>query len=479
MLGGALTLWALPLAAPGVVVLGALAAALVAKPSAALAVFTWALPFHIVAMAALFGSLGLPAALVRSIAAWKEVLVALLLVAVMVRTLSGRGADSGITWLDWLVGAFWFVSLAYLLGAAPWLRSDRPVSAQAYGFRDAVFFTLLYSVGRTTPDVADDETSLRRFYLVGVVTSIIAVFELLLVPPQALVALGASSYFQDFLGVGAFTASNQFGLPDNYWTMIGGQLIRRAGSTYLSSQGFAIPFLIIVPAATLWILNCAHRRRALTWLGYALIWTGLLLTVTRMTIAACALETILIIVLLRRWHAAVSFGAIAVSVVVVALLAVPGLAGFVWDTITWRTSSSATHLQDWTRGLGAAIAHPLGSGLGATDQTAVRFGLAALTADNQYLKYMVELGVLGLVLHLATLLGVATAGLRVFRKASVSTGRNYGGLVFATTLGIAVNAMTAVVFNSIMLSYTYFWVAGTVVSHSLRLRAEPLAPRPA
>src|SRR5438094_47364 len=40
--------------------------------------FIWLLPFHIVAIATLFGVVGLPLLVVRGIAAWKEATVALL-----------------------------------------------------------------------------------------------------------------------------------------------------------------------------------------------------------------------------------------------------------------------------------------------------------------------------------------------------------------------------------------------------------------
>src|SRR2546426_9263514 len=34
-----------------------------------------------------------------------------------------------------------------------------------------------------------------------------------------------------------------------------------------------------------------------------------------------------------------------------ALVAVPGLATFVWDTLTWQTGSSVGHLTDWSLGV--------------------------------------------------------------------------------------------------------------------------------
>jgi hypothetical protein len=46
----------------------------------------------------------------------------------------------------------------------------------------------------------------------------------------------------------------------NYWTRIGNVEVQRAGSVYLSSQGFAVPFLILLPAATAWVFGGVKRR---------------------------------------------------------------------------------------------------------------------------------------------------------------------------------------------------------------------------
>ena len=60
-------------------------------PTRALAWVTWGLTFHILAVALLFGLFHLPTAVVRGIAAWKEIAGVLLLIVVALRAASGRG----------------------------------------------------------------------------------------------------------------------------------------------------------------------------------------------------------------------------------------------------------------------------------------------------------------------------------------------------------------------------------------------------
>ncbi|HEY4956158.1 MAG TPA: hypothetical protein VII02_14865, partial [Gemmatimonadaceae bacterium] len=137
---------------------------------------------------------------------------------------------------------------------------------------------------------------------------------------------------------------------------------------------------------------------------------------------------------------------------------------FVWDTLTWQTSSSTSHVKDWTKGLDAFFEKPWGAGLGTTDQSAVRFGLVPLTADNGYLKYAVELGIEGLIALIAIFLGIGLASLKVARYGSTQMRRLLGAVVLITTIGIMINATTGVVFNVLTLSYLYFWFAGAIVT---------------
>jgi hypothetical protein len=450
-----------------------------------LAAFVWLLPLHTLTITVLYGALGWPAATVRAIAAWKEALIAVLVALAAYRTWrSSEERAAGpevrqITWLDLTFAALGILSLGYLMGANTWFGTGLPVGAELYGLRDTAFVSLLYFVGRASPEVAEQPQVLRALFVVGVVTSLVAIVERIVVTPEMLVLLGASRYVQEFLGAAAITSGNAFGLPDNYWTNIGGHLVQRAGSTFLSGQSFAIPFLLILPAATLWALAAQGRRAVLRWLGYIVLWVGLLLSVTRMTIAIGALEVLIVAAARRRWALLVTLGSTAVVGLAVGMLIAPGLAGFVWDTLTWQTASSITHLGDWTSGFDNLVTHPLGVGLGATDIVAARFGLTPLTADNQYLRYGVELGVLGLVLHVAVLGGALVSGVRVWTAGTDRSEltRDYGLLLAVTGLGVVLNAATAVVFNSMMLAYPFFWLTGAL-STIARRRVPVAIPSP-
>jgi hypothetical protein len=429
----------------------------------ALPVFSWGLPFHSLLVAVLFGAFGFSAAAVRGLAAWKEIAVIGMIILVMLRAAAGRGPRVSISWIDLAVSALLAIAGAFFIGGKVLLRIELPPGAELYGLRDIAFFLLLYFVGRASPEIVDDPDTLRRLYIVLVLTCAIAVVERLLVTPDMLVLLGVASYFQDFLNVSAFTVGNEYGLPMNYWTRIGNVEMQRAGSVYLSSQGFAVPFLILLPVATAWVFG--QKRITLSMkIEYAIIWLGLLLSITRMTILVCAIQLVLVVLMLRKPEWAVAGLIAGCAAVVISLFVVPGLPGFIWDTLTWQTGSSASHVKDWSKGFTAFFEHPWGAGLGTTDQSAVRFGIDPLTADNGYFKYAVELGIQGLVALIAIFAGFLSVSFKLARYGSTHNRRLMGTVVLFTTIGVMLNATTGVVFNALVLSYLYFWFAGAVVT---------------
>lgn len=430
----------------------------------ALILFLWLLPFHSLVVALLFGVVGLPEGTVRAIAAWKELAIVGLLLWTASRAVLGRGAGVAITAADVALGALIGIALLSAVTTNPLFRTDMPAGALMYGFRDAVFFMTLYYVGRATPEIVESDRVLRQAYAIALVVSVIGIAERIFVSPDMLVLFGVAAYMNDFLGMSAYTVGNEWGLPHNYWSTLGGVEVRRAGSVFLHSQGFALPFLLLMPAATIWALSKKRERRVLVRVGYGLIWLGLLLTLTRFTILICAMQVALYFVMFRKPEWAVASAVAGGALLGLALLLVPGLAGFVWETLSWQTGSSESHLKDWSKGLTAFLEQPWGHGLGTTDAVAVRFLREPLTADNMYLSYGVQLGIAGLVAFLAFVGGILAKSWALSRRSATESQRAFGAMIALATLGILVNGITSIVFSSLMLAYLYFFFAGAAVT---------------
>jgi hypothetical protein len=445
--------------------------------------FALGLVVHSLVMAALFGLFGLPEGVVRAIAAWKEVGLALLVLLVILRSLTGRGQRTVVAWPDIWIGGLMATALLYLLTENLWLRFDLPRTAEFMGIRDAVYFMLMYFVGRGMPELASDETAMRRLIALVLLTCLVAILERVFVSPEMLVGIGVAAYFQDFLGVPSLTAGTEFGLPQNYWTGIGGHLVRRAGSVYLSGQGFAVPFLLFYPLATAWVFM-RPKRTALLVFAYAIVTTGLLLTLTRMTIIVALIQVVLFVTLRKRPEWAVAVLAMAFAMITAVFIVVPGVPSFLWDTLSFQESSTAAHANDWVNGISAFAQNPWGYGLGTADLTALRAGLKHITGDNLYLKYAIEMGIAGITLFVAILCSIGSSAMRLYRHGVTLAEQRMGITLWLATVGIAINGITAVVFNSIPFGWLFFWLAGAVVTvselrsaSSIAVAREPISVR--
>lgn len=438
-------------------------------------ILAWGLAFHSLVITILFGLLGMPEGTVRMIAAWKEIALGCLLAVVVLRAMLGRGPGVALTWTDLWVAGIVLTAVMYFAGANLWLRAELPLNAELLGFRQAVFFMLIYFVGRATPGLADDDKTMKQIFLLVVVTSVLGILERFLIPPEGLVALGVASYFQDFLGASAMTAGNEYGLPTNYWAFIGNTPVRRAGSIYLNGQAFAVPFLLFFPLATAWVFARVKRS---TWavIAYAVMCAALLLTLTRMTIIVALIQLVLFVLLRRRPEWAVAGLAVAGAMFLVVFVVVPGFPEYFFLTLSGQETSASSHIGDISSGLLAFLQQPWGTGLGTTDASATRAGLEHVTGDNLYLKYAVEMGILGITLLILIFGSFIAHAYNLFRRATSEAQRRMGATIWLATIGLAINGMTAVVFNSLTLAWLFFWLAGAVVSQSQRLAVPALQP---
>ena len=436
---------------------------------------TWGLTFHILAIALLFGFFRLSENTVRGIAAWKEMFAVVVLTATIVRMARGSGSRNPVVTAD-LFAAGWIGLAVVFVITENILWHDNITTLGAFlGLRDAAFFVLFYFVGRSTPEIGEDYRMLKRAFLVLAVVSAIAVLEQIFVTPRMLVAMGVASYVNTFLGTPLSTAGNAFGLPDNYWSLMGGHVVRRSGSVFLSSQGLATPFLVLLPAATMWLWGRAKNPTFWERVWYVVIWAGLIASFTRAVILIGALQLILALIYLKRPTGAALIAAVSLAGLLGVMAVFPSIANFIFQTITWQSGSSTSHLKDWTKGITAFFEQPWGYGLGTTDQTAQRVGLKPITADNMYLKYAVEMGVLGLLAIVATLATFAAASLRLVRAGATSAQRALGVTVALATFGIAVDGMTGVVFNNPIVAYLFFWYAGACVTLAQRTAPDRIA----
>ena len=435
--------------------------ALVALP---IVLLLWVLPFHSLTIAFFFGVLRTSMQATVLLASWKEGVVVILFVIVVMRALLSRGPGVGIIAPDVAVAALIALAVLFALVENPVFGARIPGKVELFGFRSSVFFMLLYYVGRSVPEIGERAIYVKHLFRVAVVVAAIGIVERIFVTPPMLIALGAASYMNDFLGLTVSTAGNDWGLPSNYWSVLGRHAVRRAGSVFLGGQAFALPFILLMPAATAWVFDVSKRLRFRNVAGYAVIWAGLLVSITRTTIVVCALQVVIYFIISRQPTRVVGAALTALAVFLTAMVVVPGLAVFVLETATFRTASSYSHVFDWRSGLVAFLEQPWGHGLGSSDQVAARFGRTPITADNMFLGYAVDMGLVGILAYLAILFTIGYLAWRLFKTVKSTELRLVAATVLLTDLGIALNGTSSSPFNSVFLAYNFFLLAGATIT---------------
>lgn len=454
-------------------------------PVLALLLYIALLPFHSLVIALLLAHTDLPLPLLKLLAAWKEVLLLVTFLGVLAATVVRKELPP-LVWVDWIALAWATQVLLYFVSQLFFYRSSG-LLASLYGARDWTLYLFPYCIGRLVSVSERDLTRvLRALLAIGAVTSLAGILEYLFVPTGWHLVIGIPRYFGEFL---AQHYPATWGLPPNYWQGVGDELVRRAVSVHLSGQGFALPFLLLWP---LCLLNLHARLTRAPVLIVVLNAVALVLTLTRMTIAVCFLQGLMLFWLLGRKH--LQFPYLAVAVVASALFltgSIPlrtenpsaGVAetgstitfrrisfrSFVRDTATLQDSSSKVRPKQWTDGLVILRDHPAGMGLGSTGQTAARFGRGSVGSEAGYLKVVGALGYPGLLAFLGWFLGIIVFSF----TASRSPDRLWQGLAaltLATAVGFLINNLTAPPDQSLFLIYIFPWLAGMTVRRSVQQR---------
>src|SRR5262249_5247471 len=148
----------------------------------------------------------------------------------------------------------------------------------------------------------------RVLLAMGAVTSVIGLLEYFFVPTRWHMVLGIPKYFGAFLNL-HYPATG--GLPPNYWQTIGKQIVRRAVSIHLSGQGFALPFLLLWPVS---VLNLHVRWTRLSLLLVGVNAAALVFAFTRMTIAVCFLQGLMVLWMVGRRRLLLPYVATAITV---------------------------------------------------------------------------------------------------------------------------------------------------------------------
>lgn len=371
---------------------------------AALVALVVGLALHNVAMAQLW-ELGVRGGTLDALAAWKEalLLVALVAVAWKVRRVPGAGAA------DVLAASYAIVVVAYAVIPQDWLGGEATTKGELLALRHHLLPVAGYALGRLTGTWWADRSRVGALLaLVAAGVAVVGLVDLALIDLQAWRESGVPGWYREQLGLDYEGLS---GLPENWVYNTGDEEnpIRRLVSTFLSPLASAYAFVV----ALLFVVSRPFRW----WWAVVglLLYAGLLYTHTRAAFAALAVGLVVLAAAQRRLAPAI----LAVASVVVAagfLVAYPTLGpstsftdeeleflrgnaasdpGDSTDPFSPAESSAESHWQQLRDGTRAVLRHPQGYGLGNAGSVAKRTGVEIRAGESTYTELGIDTGILG------------------------------------------------------------------------------------
>ena len=386
-------------------------------PRVALIALAVGLALHNLAMALLW-QVGIRGTALDVVAAWKDVLLLVALVAV----LAAAGSLPGLLWADRLALAYGAVVVAYWLLPQSWLGGEATTRGELYALRHHLLPPGAYVLGRL---VVLDRAWWRRIGLVlvgvGCGLAVWGLVDVYLLPFQWWRDSGVPGWFSEQLGL---TYRCLSGLPENWILNTDEESpARRLVSTFLSP--LATSYALVVAL----LLVAAARPRRWTVLVGAVVYAGLLWTHTRAAFLALPLGLVVLAALRRSWAPALlAAGSVAVSLVFVALFptigptttytpaelaclrehaAAEGEAS--GDPFSTGESSTSSHLRALRDGIETVAGHPWGYGLGNAGVSASRTGVDVKAGESTYTELGVDAGVAGLAAFVGWLVALALA----------------------------------------------------------------------
>ncbi len=434
-----------------ILVIGALFLSLLWRtPGLLLLVYVLLLPINSLALAVIF-KFSESRTLISFLQPWKEILAAVILLLLVVGVLLRMKIPSRIHKLDLLIALFFLLNLVYLL-----VPFGPDITAKLYGLRAGIFFIVVYALGRMIPlGLRLQKWIVIALMVIGALGGLLAIFEKVVLPPTWPVALGYPAYLLEFFGQ---HAKGHYGLT---WTFETASGLRRSSAFFANPLDLATSTLITGVAALYTMFSYRPRTigRLVSTICWLLIVVSLMLSVSRASIIAFGIQTIVAALWLGRTRFALLFIGIGViGTLVVVIMVGPRLTNFIVETVQFQNPSSQGHLAAWIEGLRAMLDHPMGLGLGTSGQIGARFA-QSVGGENQYVITGVQLGIIGFVTYLILQLSAIGYSLRAYRMIG-GRAQTLAFIAAAGKFGLLFPAFTSNIDNYLFVTFVTWWLVG-------------------
>jgi hypothetical protein len=431
------------------------------RPAGALVALSGILPFSALLLAQLY-ALGLPAAIVRPLGAWKE---ALAVGVVMAGVRGFRASGHHLDRLDVLALAY--LGFVVLYALLPQLFAPQaPVgqSTRLLAFRSSAgFVTLMVGARHAGFSSQLRARALRVAMIAATLVAAVAVYEFFFPSPWnhfVVQTVQYPRYQAEIVHSGVLDPTDVL-----FHGVVAGRAIVRVGSVFLNP--LALGFYLVVGFAVAIERIIRQGARATAMGSLLLIGTALLLTQTRSALVAAI---IVAVIALRPTPGQYSRQRVQLGLLLGAglLIALPAASGTGLSERIAKTTPgekvSAVHIDSFWRGMRTLADHPLGRGLATSAGAGQRFTpTQAVVSENYYLQVGDELGVPAMLVFVALTIAVVRALRRAARRSLDAAAAAVGNAAF----GLAVGALFLHTWNDHALAWTLWGLAGASLAVDL------------
>jgi len=428
-------------------------------------------PFQLQVFPALY-RVGMPAEVVRSLGQWKEIVIIGVLLAGWSKA---RQEHHRLDALDYVALGYVALGTLYLALPGPFvgdqLGAGLDFNTRLMGWRTDVLYIALFVACR---HLRLDSEAVRKvtktFLVVATVIAAVAFYEFFFAASWnnfMVNTLQLPQYKLNVLNINPLTDHYLYDI--RVYTKVGGHDVLRAGSVMLSY--WTLGYYMVIAAAVLTDRIVRGLARPYHYGALALACGATLFTNTRS--AVLALGAVLVVTLVRRSkrtqraeRARVQFALVLGAVAIVAIPAAfaTGLVNRINGEDDY--SSNAGHATNFDVSYALLASHPLGRGLATAAGAGQRADVNGnQVTETQYLQIGTQLGVLGLVLWLATLVGSIVALGRVVGRAPPYADTRLATSLRAGLIGMFVAGIFLQVFIDFPLSWTVWLLAGVALGH--------------
>lgn len=242
-------------------------------------------------------------------------------------------------------------------------------------------------------------------------------------------------------------------------------------NTLEASSASLMAFAVIVP---LFLLTRVKSNQMLYGLVILMVVSSNYFAFSRAGLLALFTEIVLIAWIMRYYKLLFGSTLLFVLLIVGAILFAPKeMKYLIIDTLTFRQISSFGHLIEWIQAVQTMIENPFGIGIAASGIQGVEAsgGVAEkVGGENQFLIYGVQLGFLGMLLHILILYFVITYAIKAYRLAVNLEDKLITFVTAVIKFGLILPLFTSNAETFLYVSLVSWWITGRTISVYQKLR---------